>query len=116
VREVWGSEKKNPRMASQLSRIVDYEYFLEFNITHNYVESMNVCKGNIFFSNTSSQIYKIFFSKNKKYQALFLPPPKSSIFIGFIGKNKDACAPVADILFLLSFIQEKLIISVIFMI
>ena len=54
-------------MASQLSRIVDYEYFLEFNITHNNVESMNVCKGNIFFSNMSSQIYKIVFSKNKKY-------------------------------------------------
>jgi hypothetical protein len=51
----------------------------------------------------SSQIYKNLLLKNKKYQGPFLPPPKSSIFIGFIGKNKDACAPVADILFLYFF-------------
>ena len=51
----------------------------------------------------SSQIYKIVFKKTKNIKPLFYPPPKSSIFIGFIGKNKDACAPVADILFLYFF-------------
>ena len=68
-----------------------------------YVITMNVCKGNIFFKYELSNLQNRLF-KNKKYQALFLsPPPKSSIFIGFIGKNKDACAPVADILFLYFF-------------
>ena len=70
-------DKKNPRMASQLSRIVDYEYFLEFNITHNNVESMNVCTKVIFFfkyelSNLQNRLFK----KQKISSPFFTPPLK----------------------------------------